>query len=159
MAFEGSWHPAVILRDTGGHYRLKPEDDARLPALPAVYVFGRRYGDNATPLYIGQSLNLRRRVLKQHFDSLRFLNALRGFPQGDRFLLWCTFELKTKQKISNILGIVERGLIDKALTEGHQLINIRGVRTPAHLCKFTGNRISEQIAGREMLVRKRWIGF
>jgi hypothetical protein len=157
MPIEGSWQKPLTLRDTSQGYSLSPEDEDLLTAAPAVYVFGRNYAETATPLYIGQTLDFRRRILREHFDSIRFMNALKAFPHGERFLLWCTFS--SQWRIRRILDVLERGLIDKALTEGHQLINIRGVRTPTHEFKFTGNRISEQIAGRRMLVRKRWFGF
>ncbi len=56
---------AALLR---GSTSLPPQLDTRvedIPAGPGVYLF---HGDSAIPLYIGKSVNLRRRVL-QHFQS------------------------------------------------------------------------------------------
>lgn len=156
---EGTWHQPMILKPTRDFaYELSKEDVELLPNTPALYVFGRFWADNATPLYIGRTKTLQDRICKQHLNSLRFMRAMRDFPNGDRFLMHCTFAVGNG-RINKILDIAERGLIDKALTEGHELINIQGTRTPAHQFTFHGNQTSHQICGKHMLVRRNgWFG-
>src|SRR5262245_7157148 len=155
MDIHASWHQPVPLREQGEGYML---DFDRLPDEPSVYVFGRDWGDNSYPLYIGQTENLLRRMT-QHLDSRRFMRKLRSAPNGGRFLLWCTFQLRQAQRIRRVLDITERGLIDKALADGHELINKRGVLTPTHSVSFRGNETSRKIIGLEMRVRKHWSEF
>ena len=155
---EGTWHHPIVLKTTADFaYELSPHDAKQLPNGPALYVFGRFWSDNATPLYIGRTLTLQDRICKQHLNSLTFMRALRDFPNGDRFLMYCTFAVPAS-RVGRTLDIAERGLIDKALTEGHELINIQGTRTPAHQFTFHGNSASHQICGKRMLVRKGWFG-
>ena len=160
MTVTASWHAPISLVPTDDNgYKFTDGDAEKIPNGPAVYMFGRLYDQKATPLYIGKSFTLRDRICSQHLDSRRFMTALRNFPNGERFVMYCTFTLHGKQSPSKVLDLAERGLIDKALTEGHQLINIQGTRTPIHTFHFSGNRTSEQLVGREMLVRNRsWFG-
>lgn len=133
-----------------GGYKL---DLDKLEDCPAVYMIGRQFGDTGVPLYIGRTAKLQRRM-KQHFDSLRFMKALRDFPSGTRFLAWAPFSLREGPRLKRVLDIVERGLILHALSEGHELINIKGTKTPVDTINFTGNQMVKYISGKTMYVRR-----
>jgi predicted GIY-YIG superfamily endonuclease len=150
MEINATWASPIDLVQSDSAYDL---DLARIEDHPAVYVIGRRFGDSCVPLYIGRTAKLRRRM-KQHFDSRRFMSALREFPNGTRFLAWSTFQLKQGQRLQRVMGIVERGLIAHALSENHQLINIQGTKTPVDTVNFTGNLSVRNIFGMSVLVQK-----
>jgi len=150
MEIDATWAVPIDLTPIGDGYRL---DLDVIGDHPAVYLIARRHGDRSVPLYIGRTAKLQRRM-RQHFDSLRFMRALSDFPSGTRFLAWSTFRLKQGQRLKRVMGIVERGLILHALSEGHQLINIQGTRTPVDTVNFTGNLAARNIFGMTVLVRK-----
>ena len=150
LDIQAMWHQPLELAPSGIGYSLELD---KIPDEPGIYVFGRTWGDNLAPLYIGRSTTLRQR-LTTHLNTVKIIQAIRDFPGGNRFILFCTFELKRGQQIERVLEVVERGLIDKALTEGHELINVQGTRTPKHTINFQGNRCSEAVSGRQMFVRE-----
>ncbi|MFC8311960.1 hypothetical protein ACFUJV_35900, partial [Streptomyces olivaceus] len=57
------------------------------------------------------------------------------------------------QDVGTALDVIERALIEHGLAEGHPLVNVQGTRTPFHTLSFTGNRMSEQVAPRQMFVK------
>lgn len=150
MDIYASWAPPLDLPTSQDGYDV---DATLIPDQPSVYIIGRRHGDNSVPLYIGRTAKLRRRM-DQHFDSRAFMRALAAFPNGTRFLAWATFNLRQGQRIARVMAVVERGLIAHALSEGHQLINIQGTKTPVDTVHFTGNLAVRNITGMTMLVRK-----
>ncbi|MGD9667844.1 MAG: hypothetical protein AB7U75_02190 [Hyphomicrobiaceae bacterium] len=150
MDIDAKWHKPIDLVPAEA-FGYNVDLDA-FPTEAGVYVFGRTWGDNSHPLYIGQSINLRARI-KQHLDSVNLMKAIAEAASGQRFVMVCTLNLKRGQQVDRVLGILERGLIDRALTEGHELINVHGTKTPTHSVSFQGNRTSEQISGRYIYVR------
>ncbi len=150
MEIDATWAAPIDLKSTEDGYEL---DLDSIEVHPAVYMIGRRFGETCVPLYIGRTAKLQRRM-RQHFDSRSFMRALREFPNGTRFLAWSTFPLKQGQRLQRVMAVVERGLILHALSEGHQLINIKGTKTPVDTVHFSGNLAARSISGLTVFVRK-----
>ena len=106
MDISGEWRRPIDLSDDQIGYST---DLDGIPNGPGIYVFGCRWGDNVCPLYIGQSLNLRLRM-KQHFDSLYLMKAIRSFPNGQRKFDLLYLQPSAGQRIEKVLDVVERGL-------------------------------------------------
>lgn len=154
MKISATWHKPLTLISADDGYNL---DLIQVPVEPAAYIFARRWGDKAIPLYIGKSNDLRGRV-KAHLNSRKLMKALRP-GRGERCLIWCTFHLRQKQTIKRVLDITERGLIQKSLADGHRLVNVKGVRTPTHAVLFNGNLEARNISSKGMFVQKHWREF
>ncbi|MFE4631588.1 GIY-YIG nuclease family protein, partial [Streptomyces mirabilis] len=121
--------------------------------VPGVYVFARTYGHRITPLYIGKALNLRGRI-KQQLNNLRLMRQIQDWEKnGARVLLLGYLKVHGSQDVGTALDVSERALIEHGLAEGHPLVNVQGTRTPFHTLSFTGNRMSEQVAPRQMFVK------
>src|SRR5437868_3839111 len=100
MNVHGQWHqPLELIPTDDNGYRFKSDDASKIPDTAGIYVFGRRYDENYHPLYIGKTKTLHTRICKQHFDSRRFMAALRSFPAGERFVMFCTFSGGRNQRI------------------------------------------------------------
>lgn len=128
---------------------------AQLEAIPSttgVYIFARSYGDNAVPLYVGQADNLKARIVQQ-LNNLKLMKGLQKMPNGNRMLLYCEAKIARGQDRKKVLAILENALIDHALSAGHELLNKQGTKRPTHQIKFSGNRMSEKLAPRNMLIR------
>lgn len=121
--------------------------------VPGVYVFARKYGSRVTPLYVGKALNLKGRI-KQQLNNLRLMRQIQDWEKnGARVLLLGYLKVHGSQDVGTALDVIERALIEHGLAEGHPLVNVQGTRTPFHTLSFTGNRMSEQVAPRQMFVK------
>lgn len=106
-------------------------------AYPGVYIFGRSHGERFEALYIGKSMNMRRRV-KGHLNSLRLMQHLRTAKTGKKVLLVGEYLTKPGQRIDKCLSLTERALIRYFLSEGHDLVNKQGTRIRRHELESTG---------------------
>jgi hypothetical protein len=114
MNVHGQWHQPLDLVPTDDNgYRFKSDDASKIPDTPGVYVFGRRYDEKYYPLYIGKTKTLHTRICRQHFDSRRFMAALRSFPAGERFVMFCTFSGGRNQRIAKVIDVAERASLTK----------------------------------------------
>lgn len=157
MKIEAAWSkPIPLAKDQSGKliYTL---DLKALPTVPGVYIFGRRHGSTVVPIYIGETMSLRSRV-KWHLDSLPLMRAIEQAATGSRFLIYCTVKAGTEEKAKKHIGVLERALILHAQGEGHEIVNKRGTKLPTDAISFTGNRTSEAIAPRVMLVKRALTG-
>lgn len=153
MQIEATWSQPIALKKglPGGLiYVLKLED---LPEEPGVYVFGRKHGESVVPIYIGETLSIRGRV-KDHLNSLALMRAIENAPNGGRFFIYCTVKAGSKEKAKKHVKVLEKALLVHAQSEGHELFNKKGTKLPTDTISFTGNRTSEAIAPRVMLVKR-----
>lgn len=153
MLIEAEWSKPVTLkkRKPGGLvYELDLEV---LPAEPAVYLFCRRHSERVFPIYIGETLNLRSRI-KSHLNSLKLMQALADAASGKRLLIYCTVKAGSPMKAKKHLKVIEKALILHSQSEGHSLFNKMGTKLPTDEIRFTGNRTSEALAPRSMLIEK-----
>lgn len=112
-------------------------DLERVSDSAGVYIFGRRHGDTFEALYVGKSMNIRRRV-KGHLNSLRLMHHLRTAKSGKKVLLVGEYITKPGQRIDKCLGLTERALIRYFLSEGHDLVNKQGTRIRRHELESSG---------------------
>ncbi|MBY0412598.1 MAG: GIY-YIG nuclease family protein [Bdellovibrionales bacterium] len=153
MKIEASWSDPIILeKDKTGNliYTLNIFD---LPVEPGVYVFARRHGNKIVPIYIGETLSIRGRV-KGHLNSLSLMRSIENSPNGGKFLIYCTVKSSSKERAKKHIKILEKALIIHAQSEGHELFNKQGTKLPTDSIHFTGNRTSEAIAPRVILIKK-----
>lgn len=152
MKIKIEWTAPVTLRkDAALIYSTAVVED--IEDASGVYVFARRYGNSITPLYIGKASSLRGRI-KQQLNNLRLMRQIQSWNKnGARVLLLGYLQTHGSQDESKVLDIVEKALIEHGLAEGHPLVNVQGTRKPVHTLSFTGGRLSEQVAPREMFVK------
>lgn len=140
--------PLEVVDDAAGKLIYAVEDVEDVPDTAGVYVFARLFGSRAIPLYIGETGNIRTR-LKQHLkNNVRLMKGIQGAPNGKRIFLFGEVRLKRGQNVKKVRSVLQRTIIERALSEGHELLNDKGAKTPVHSVRSTGNRYSEQIAGR-----------
>lgn len=82
------------------------------------------------------------------------MREIENTPTGKRFLIYCTVKAGSKEKAKKHIKIVEKALILHVQSEGHTLFNIKGTKLPTDEISFKGNRTSESIAPRTMLIKK-----
>ena len=153
MQIEASWSKPIDLKKCKPGGLIYELDLEQLPTVPGVYVFGRTHGGTVNPIYIGETLNIRSRI-KQHLDSLPLMRAIENAQTGKRFLLYCTVRAGSADKAKKHVKVVEKALILHAQGEGHVLFNKKGTKLPTDEISFAGNRTSEAIAPRSMLIKK-----
>ncbi len=152
LNIDATWGKPIELSESySGTAYICPELTL-LPEEAGVYVFGRRFGNSVTPIYIGKALNIRQRIAQQ-FDSVRLMSSLKDAANGSRFLIYCVPQLKRGQKVRNVIKVMEDALIAHALAEGHELRQKQGTLRPNHTIGFSGNRTSEAIADRFIRLR------
>jgi hypothetical protein len=151
LNIEAAWSWPLELRLARSGMIYECADLEAIPIEPGVYVFGREHGYSVAPLYIGQALNLRRRI-DQQLNSVRLMKGIYEAPRGTRFLIYCVPRLKPGQKARKVIGIMENAIIAYALSEDFELLQKQGTMTPNHTISFAGNRTSQAIAPRRMRV-------
>ena len=82
------------------------------------------------------------------------MKAIEKAQQGGRILIFCTVASKSKEKAKKQVKIIEKAMILHAQSEGHELFNKKGTKLPTDKICFTGNRVSESIAPRTMLIKR-----
>ncbi|MDH5179513.1 MAG: GIY-YIG nuclease family protein [Gammaproteobacteria bacterium] len=153
LNIEATWSKAIDLTDGSKKNLIYSIADINIvPNKPGIYVFARKHGNSFSPIYIGQADNLKSRI-EQQFNHVPLMMSIKNAQQGKRILLFCEANLKKGQDRKKVLNLIENALIDHALSEGCELVNKQGTKRPAHSISFTGNRASEAIAPRKMLVK------
>jgi len=154
LNIEARWDKPVPLSVAASGAIYECTDLDAISQEPGVYIFFRQHGDRVSPLYIGRSKNLRQRV-KQHLNSVRLMQAIYEAESGSRYVICCRPVPKSGQDLDRVLRIMERSLLDHAMSEGHDLRQKQGLKPPHHTISFRGNRTSEKIARRFMRIRVR----
>ena len=144
-------NPIELLDGSERNLIYRISDLGRVPETAGVYVFARKHGNKVVPLYIGETLNLRQR-LEQHFNDVPIMKGIENAPSGERLYLFAQVQKKRGQNIERVLGVLQRALIEHALSVGHNLLNIQLTKGKLHKIEFQGNRISEKLFTRTMLV-------
>ena len=80
------------------------------------------------------------------------MKGIENAPSGERLYLFAQVQKKRGQNIERVLGVLQRALIEHALSVGHNLLNIQLTKGKLHKIEFQGNRISEKLFTRTMLV-------
>jgi translation initiation factor IF-1 len=75
---------------------------------------------------------------------------------GHKILMVGELVMKGGQKVLQVLNVVESGLIELAVANGHDLLNKLGKKTRVHVIRSSpGNLASRQVAPQVMHVRKK----
>lgn len=143
MDLELRWKAPIELIDGSADNLIYSVSDlTSIAESPGIYVFARFYGESVVPLYIGQAINLRTRIWQQLSTNVRLMNSIRNAQAGYRKLLIGEFIAKRAQNTKKALSIIESALINAAMVEGDELLNIRGTKAPVHAINCSGNRES-----------------
>ncbi|WLI89601.1 GIY-YIG nuclease family protein [Massilia sp. R2A-15] len=121
--------------------------------LPGVYMFARIFDNQVCPLYIGKAEKLGARAWQHFRSNTRLMNGIKKAASGRRVLILGEFSPKPGQSTKKCIGLIEKALIDHALTEGHRLLNVQGTRTPAHRVSFSGYLGARHITGKSLSFR------
>jgi hypothetical protein len=144
MQIRINWQkPILLFRNKKPAYT--DDDIAEIKDTAGVYYFARAFGDNSKPFYIGETHNLRMR-LKQHLNSVKIMDALRGISnpstvkisQGPRYFHYGYLGGNAKDKKKR-LRIVQRYLINEALSMKLVLLNKQGTVVTTHSLMFEGD--------------------
>jgi len=79
------------------------------------------------------------------------MKGIENAPRGQRIFLYAQAKTKQAQKIDRVLDILQRALVEHALSAGHNLLNVQLTKTKVHVIDFEGNRTSEKLFTRKML--------
>ncbi|GAB1406103.1 hypothetical protein MASR1M8_00220 [Thermomonas brevis] len=82
------------------------------------------------------------------------MRAIESAATGGRFLIYCTVKTNNAEKAKKHISVIEKALILHAQGEGFEIINKKGTKLPTDTISFTGNRTSECIAPRTMLIKR-----
>jgi GIY-YIG catalytic domain-containing protein len=125
----------------------------KIPQESGCYIFYNKHGNSYSALYIGQADNLKKR-LEQQQNNVKLMMGIKNSTSGHKHLVYCTIKPKQGQKLNKVLKLVEDNLIDIALSNGNELLNIQGTRNKYDYIIFSGNRHSEKMFGRKINIAK-----
>lgn len=156
MRLQLKWGPLIPLRDgTPENMIFRIDHLDKLPNTPGVYVFGRKLGGHTfVPTYIGQAQRLRGRIIRQ-FNNARLMLGLKSTPGRRRFLAVGQITSKPGLSMKSALNVAERILIEHALAEGHEILNVQGTKRPTHTLSSWGAREAKQWLPRRLSAEKR----
>jgi len=131
MKLKLEWARPLNLRNGSAENLIYTFDHTKVPKSSGIYVFGRRYGTNIEALYVGKADSLQGRVRGQ-LKNLPLMLHLQKAKNGKRIILFGRFISKPGQKQAKCLSLLERALIRHFLSEGHDLVNIKGAKLRRH---------------------------
>ena len=137
MRLAVEWTRPIPLKDAAKQNLMYSVLLDKLPPVPGVYVFGRRWGGQFEALYVGKANRIRNRVTVQ-LNNLRLMQHLKNAKAGKRIVLAGCIVTKPGQQRDRCLPLVERALIRYFLSEGHDLVNKQGVRLRRHEVASSG---------------------
>jgi hypothetical protein len=154
MDLEVIWREPVELQDGSSRNLIYACDNLEwIPDGAGVYVFGREFGENVEPIYIGKAGNLRQRV-RQHIETnVRLMKSIESAKSGRRVVLIGEWIGTPGQQAARV-PILESALIKYALAEGYELVNVHGTKTPVHEVEMVGNRAGTRLFSRHMKIEQ-----
>jgi hypothetical protein len=149
-----TWHKPIRLRSGVKENLIYACDELdRIPEKAGIYIFARKFGQSQIPLYVGQAINLRKRI-DQQLNNAKLMMAIKNAAIGRRLLLIAELSLKPGQQEKKVLDIVERTCIKSALSYGYDLLNIYGIKTQVHTVSSKGKKKSHDPFLRKMNIGK-----
>lgn len=141
MDYELRWQkPAMLFHSFTLIYEIDEDALAQLPGGPGVYVFARVHGKNVYPLYVGQSLTVRKRVSQHLTTNVKLMRGIQKAPNGERRVYGAELTVTSRMNVGKALTVIEKAMISTAHVEGHELLNVQGTKTLVHTIKSSGNR-------------------
>src|SRR4030095_16253700 len=74
----------------------------------------------------------------EHIETTMLMRHIENGPRGTRMLIAGEYKPRLKQLSEQAIRIVEKVLIEHALTEDYELLNKVGTKTPTHAVRFSG---------------------
>lgn len=141
MEIELEWLPSISLKNVSAKSNnlIYNCELKKIPEDAGIYMFGRKHGKCVFPLYVGQAQNLRKRI-KQELNSLKLMKGIQDSLNGNRILLIAKLCPNRGQQEKKLLDIAEKACIEHALSEGNELLNVRGTKTPIHTIISSGKK-------------------
>ncbi|HEY2512838.1 MAG TPA: hypothetical protein VGI39_18355 [Polyangiaceae bacterium] len=142
MDLEIRWHAPFSLREATDDEDLIYVCDQldQVTEKHGVYFFGRKFGDDIAPIYIGRAKDIRKRIGQHLTSNVRLMKAIQKARNGERVLLTGEWIAKKGQQEGRVLQLIEAALIKFALAEGHEIVNDKGTKTSVHTLSMKGNR-------------------
>ena len=102
MKLHIEWTKPVTLKDASRDNLIYKADIEKLPSVPGIYMFGRRWGPGQfEALYVGKANRIKGRV-KGHFNNLRLMQHLKNASNGKRIILAGKIVTKARTAASEI---------------------------------------------------------
>jgi hypothetical protein len=103
---------------------------------PGVYIFGWMDGEKLQAIYVGRTIQMKRR-LNSHHQGDALMDRLLVVPHDPKvlFIGYVFPEGETEEVRSKVLAIIEKGLIRYYVASGHDLHNLSGESIKRHLIK------------------------
>lgn len=154
MQIDVRWQkPQELKEDKKGNLIYACPQLSKIPAKAGVYAFLRKFGNSYEPVYVGETSNLRNRIRQHLENNLRLMRAIENLDNGKRVVLAGVIRLRPGQRAVTVQRLLQEALIRHCLSEGYELLNKQGVNPKVHKIAFSGNRVSEGVFGRKMLVQ------
>jgi hypothetical protein len=156
MAIKIQWYQPIPLTDGSAEDLIYMVDEDEIKAwdgCPGVYMFCRQYGESVIPMYIGRSKNIYNRIW-EHLETTTLMKRIENGPRGAKMLTIGEYIPQPGQSPERAIAIVERALIEHALTEGYALLNKTGTKTQTHEVRFSGFHGATNFSGRKIYVKK-----
>jgi hypothetical protein len=153
MEISANWSKPITLTDGTSKNLIYHFVLDNVPEEAGCYVFYNKHGKSYSVLYIGQADNMNQR-LEQQQNNVKLMMGIKNGLGGHKYLVYCTIKLKQGQKQNKVLKIIEDNLIDVALSNGNELLNIQGTKNKYDRIVFTGNRDSEKMFQRKINIPK-----
>jgi excinuclease UvrABC nuclease subunit len=125
------WHRPITLRSGYKENLIYTVNEDKIPDVPGIYIFARKYGRAMEPLYVGRAVDLQARIIQQ-LNNTRLMVGIKKAAVGYRTLLLAELVTKPGQQLDKALKIVESGFIKHYLAEGYDLLNIQGTQLTRH---------------------------
>ena len=144
------WHKPIILKDGSNEDLIYTASGIeKFDEVPGVYMFCRLYNDELFPLYIGRAKDIAFRI-NQQFNTTKLMKGIEKSPIGQKVLVVGEFKPKGGQNTESAIRLIESALIEHALSEGYELLNKSGTKTPVHKMSFSGNKMAKNFSGSTM---------
>jgi hypothetical protein len=146
--------PIKLMNGSNENLIYKVKDLSSLSGIPGVYMFCRRYGKILTPLYIGKAENIAVRI-KQQLNSTKLMKGIENALNGEKVLVIGEFVSKNRRNDKDSIAIIEKALIEHALSEGYEILNVQGTKTPTHGINFSGYSGAKAVTGPNIKIKKK----
>ena len=80
--------------------------------------------------------------------------ALKNAPSRGRFVWFAEIKSKSGQKVSTTINIVEKGLIESAISDEIEIINVQGTVQRHHTVTSVGNLESRRWMPHQIWIKK-----
>lgn len=153
MNIDIKWHKPVKLKDGSKDAMiLKIDNLDEWNGCTGVYMFCRKYAKSISPLYIGKAEDIGRRI-KSHLNSIKMMKGIQNSQNGNKVLLVGELIAKPGQDKKKCIAIAEKTLIEHALSEGYDLLNVQGTKTPVHGISFFGYQLAKNVTGKQLFAK------